>query len=211
MLALVSGGVTYATTPLPRFPAQSLTTQIQYSDGTSFATFATENRVEVSLDRVPKHVQDAVVAAEDADFWTNGGVSLRGTGRALCGREIILAQKLGRSGGKAEILHGYLNTIYFGRGAWGVQSASKPIREDRRQTERLRGRGARRVIKDPTNFDAHNKPASAKGRWAYVLASNDAWRRGATGVLGRRIEQELLALGFTEQQVTCGWPPQWCR
>jgi len=269
LLGLAGGGIVYASTALPEFPAQSLTTQLRYSDGTQFATFATENRVEVALDDVPPHVRNAVVAAEDAGFWSNGGVSLRGTGRAIWGlvtgdpdagggstitqqyvrnaldltrgrsytrkaKEIILAQKLSRSTTKHKILEGYLNTIYFGRGAWGVQSAAKAYfgtSVDRLDIAEAAVLAA--VIKDPTNFDPQHEPVSARGRWAYVLdrmaangfltaaqraeqtyptsavlrdgpASTTAWRAGSTGVLGRRIEQELLAIGFSEQKINTG-------
>jgi penicillin-binding protein 1A len=40
-------------------------------------------------------------------------------------REAILAVKLERTMSKEEILAGYLNTVYFGHGAYGVQAASR--------------------------------------------------------------------------------------
>ncbi|MFT4265114.1 MAG: transglycosylase domain-containing protein, partial [Nocardioides sp.] len=40
-------------------------------------------------------------------------------------KEAFLSLKLQRQKSKQEILEGYLNTIYFGRGAYGVQAASK--------------------------------------------------------------------------------------
>src|SRR5450756_1712799 len=39
--------------------------------------------------------------------------------------EVLLAIKMGRSMPKEEILQGYLNTIYFGRGAYGIQAAAR--------------------------------------------------------------------------------------
>ena len=44
-----------------------------------------ENRKLVPLDDVPKHVQDAVIATEDADFWTHKGVNWRAIARAYVG------------------------------------------------------------------------------------------------------------------------------
>ena len=40
-------------------------------------------------------------------------------------KELFLAIKMGRELSKEEILKGYLNTIYFGRGAYGIQAAAK--------------------------------------------------------------------------------------
>ncbi|KAM9915191.1 hypothetical protein OXX59_010614, partial [Metschnikowia pulcherrima] len=40
-------------------------------------------------------------------------------------REAILAVKITQKQDKPEILGNYLNTIYFGRGAYGIQAAAK--------------------------------------------------------------------------------------
>jgi membrane peptidoglycan carboxypeptidase len=40
-------------------------------------------------------------------------------------RELFLAYKISKEMSKEDILAGYLNTIYFGHGAYGVQAASK--------------------------------------------------------------------------------------
>ncbi|MPZ71725.1 MAG: PASTA domain-containing protein [Nitriliruptorales bacterium] len=44
-----------------------------------------ENRKLVPLDEVPKRVQDAVIATEDADFWDHRGVNWRAIARAYVG------------------------------------------------------------------------------------------------------------------------------
>ena len=49
--------------------------------------------------------------------------SERTAGRKI--RELILAMKMGREVPKEKILEGYLNTIYFGRGAYGIEAAAK--------------------------------------------------------------------------------------
>lgn len=40
-------------------------------------------------------------------------------------REIIISLKLGQEQSKEQILEGYLNTVYFGRGAYGVEAAAQ--------------------------------------------------------------------------------------
>ena len=40
-------------------------------------------------------------------------------------REIVIALKLGQEVSKEQILEGYLNTVYYGRGAYGIQAAAK--------------------------------------------------------------------------------------
>ena len=44
------------------------------------------NRRQVPLEEVPDHLQNAVLAAEDREFWTNKGFSFTGFGRAVIGQ-----------------------------------------------------------------------------------------------------------------------------
>ncbi|HEU5084424.1 MAG TPA: transglycosylase domain-containing protein [Acidimicrobiales bacterium] len=54
------------------------------ADGTLIATLREEeNRAPVSIDELPQHVIDAVLAVEDADFYDHKGVNVRSTMRAL--------------------------------------------------------------------------------------------------------------------------------
>ena len=52
-------------------------------DGTELATFAVEDRREISFDEIPQLMIDAQVAAEDQTFWTNPCVDLRSIVRAV--------------------------------------------------------------------------------------------------------------------------------
>jgi penicillin-binding protein 1A len=117
-----------------------------------------ENRVPVSINKIPKNLQDAFVAAEDARFYQHIGIDPRGIMRAVWSnitdrgvseggstitqqlaknallsqertlkrkiQEAILALQIERQYSKNEILELYLNQIYFGQGAYGVQSAA---------------------------------------------------------------------------------------
>jgi len=54
------------------------------ADGTLIATLREEeNRAPVSIEELPEHVIDAVLAVEDADFFDHKGVNVRSTVRAL--------------------------------------------------------------------------------------------------------------------------------
>ena len=57
---------------------------IYASDGSELAKIVPPegNRTEVTLDQIPKHVRDAVLAAEDRDFYSNPGFSIAGFARA---------------------------------------------------------------------------------------------------------------------------------
>ena len=62
--------------PLPR------RSQILAADGSRIGEFYSENRVLVPLSQVPDHVQDALLAIEDARYYDHHGVDLQGTARA---------------------------------------------------------------------------------------------------------------------------------
>ncbi len=75
----------YYWTRIPQADAMlsARATVVYYSDGkTEIGRFSIRNRVVVSIDRVPRHLQLAVLAAEDRSFEMHQGVSLRDTARA---------------------------------------------------------------------------------------------------------------------------------
>ncbi|HYF73970.1 MAG TPA: transglycosylase domain-containing protein, partial [Nocardioides sp.] len=88
-------------------------------------------------------------------------------------KEAILSLKLQREMSKSEILHGYLNTIYFGRGAYGVQAAAEAFfAKDVGDLSLRESAVLACVINNPSRFDpANGKEAreALKGRYAYVL------------------------------------------
>jgi len=140
-----------------RPPASS---QIYDTNGNLIANVhATENRVLVKINKIPKDLQNAFVAVEDARFYDHYGVDPRGILRAVWAnftdgsvseggstitqqlaknayltqertlkrkvQEMFLALQLERQYTKQEILELYLNQIYFGQGAYGVQAAAQ--------------------------------------------------------------------------------------
>lgn len=48
-----------------------------------YTTLSEERRVPVTIDKIPKHLQQAFIAIEDNRFYEHGGIDYRGTARAL--------------------------------------------------------------------------------------------------------------------------------
>jgi len=141
-------------------------------------------------------------------------------------REAFLAVKLARTQDKDTILANYMNTIYWGRDSYGIEAASRayfgiPASElNVSQGALLAG-----VIPSPNNFDPRVSPEQAERRWNYVLdgmvttgaltqAERDAQvfpetvpftrsdrYAGPTGYLLDMVRRELVAEGFTEEEL----------
>ncbi len=58
------------------------TTRIYAADGNQVASYALEQRVVLRPDEIPEHFKKAVVAAEDAEFYSHGGVDPKAVVRA---------------------------------------------------------------------------------------------------------------------------------
>jgi len=119
-----------------------------------------ENRTTLTYAQMPKVMIQAVIAAEDRDFFQHNGIDPFGIARALYRdisktsgarqggstitqqyvkltyltsertltrklKEAALAVKLERKLTKQQILERYLNEVYFGRGAYGVEAAAR--------------------------------------------------------------------------------------
>src|SRR5215207_432863 len=111
--------------------------------------FEGQNRKMASLSEMPPHLLDAVVAKEDERFREHGGVDLR-AGKAVEGASTItqqyvrnaylsqdrsIARKIKdaliaieverKQDSKDQIIADYLNTVYFGNNAYGVEAAAE--------------------------------------------------------------------------------------
>ncbi|MGW5727329.1 transglycosylase domain-containing protein [Nocardia beijingensis] len=162
------------------------------------------NRTPVPLSDVPRPVRDAVLSAEDRNFYTNPGYSTSGFLRAardnLLGkdnagggstitqqyvknaflgsertvtrkmRELIIAAKMARQWSKDDILAAYLNTIYYGRGSYGIGAAAK-VYFDKQVNQLTLAEGAvlAALIRTPSILDPETHLADLKARWRYVL------------------------------------------
>ena len=93
--------------------------------------------------------------------------------------EAILSLKLQKQQSKQEILQGYLNTIYFGRGAYGVQAAAQAyFGVDADQLTPAPERGAASVLNNPSQFDPANGKSQQGGAARRATATCwPAWRR----------------------------------
>ncbi len=169
-LMLVAGAagvaVAYSKTPVPSQPqlaAIQAASTVYFSDNkTRVGQFGTFDRQPLAYSQIPAVLRNAVVAAEDKNFYHEGGISptgivraayndLTSSGGSLQGgstitqqlvrnyyanigtaqtlsrkvKEIFVAQKLAQQKSKAWILTQYLNTVYFGDGAYGVGAAAQ--------------------------------------------------------------------------------------
>ena len=96
VLPLLTFGMAYLFVDVPK-PGDIRTSQVSTilaSDGSEIAKIVPPegNRVDVDIAQVPVQVRNAVMAAEDRDFYTNPGFSISGFARAvrnnLFGRDI---------------------------------------------------------------------------------------------------------------------------
>ncbi|HHV94648.1 MAG TPA: penicillin-binding protein 1A [Firmicutes bacterium] len=60
-----------------------LTTYVYDANGEVLTRFFTENRVEVSIDRIPRYLHDAILAAEDDGFYEHHGIDFKAVVRAV--------------------------------------------------------------------------------------------------------------------------------
>ena len=93
-------------------------------------------------------------------------------------REAILALKIDQSQSKDEILENYLNTIYFGRGSYGIQEAAESyFGIDAADLTLDQAALLVAIIPSPSNWDPAVNPDQAMARWERVLRrmAEDEW------------------------------------
>ena len=85
-------------------------------------------------------------------------------------REAILAVKLDHAFSKEEILGKYLNTVYFGNGAYGIQAAAQTYWGiPARRLDTVQSATLAALISSPGSFDPIQHPDQAKARRDLVL------------------------------------------
>jgi membrane peptidoglycan carboxypeptidase len=236
---------------------------ITYADGSPMATIGETNRTIVPLAKVPENVRWAVLAAEDRRFYTDSGISFRGTIRAALNdikggdtqggsgitqqyvknaylnnertlsrklRELAIAVKLDREYSKDQILEWYLNTIYFGRGAYGIEAASRAyFGVDVDKLTVTQGAMLAGLIQAPADYDPATALKLATDRWNYVLDGMVTIKKlsatdraaqvfpptiapttaqlggtGPTALIVRQVRAELSKIGIDESTLNTG-------
>src|SRR4029077_8363338 len=101
-------------------------------------------------------------------------------------RETITAARVESTLSKDQILELYLNSVYLGRGSWGIERAARNY-FNKSASELTVEEGAllAGLTKGPNYFSPDRQPARAQGRLAYVLG-----RMQGDGVLGGAERQE---------------------
>jgi membrane peptidoglycan carboxypeptidase len=90
-------------------------------------------------------------------------------------KEAVVSLKISRQKSKDEILTGYLNTVYFGRGAYGVQTAAKTyFRKSAKDLNIKEAAALTAILNNPNGFDPEKAGTDAGGtellgRYQYVL------------------------------------------
>jgi membrane peptidoglycan carboxypeptidase len=146
-------------------------------------------------------------------------------------KEAFLSLKLQRTQSKSEILQGYLNTIYFGRGAYGIQAAAQAyFDKDAKDLNVREGAALAAILNSPENYDpADGKDAKDRlfGRYQYVVngmgeeemlpadVADQAAQRlpkfpkqqiqdsygGQRGHMLTLVKKQLRAQGFTDSEI----------
>jgi penicillin-binding protein 1A len=114
--------------------------------------------------------------------------------------EALIALKLEREYSKNEILAKYLNTVYFGHGAYGVQAAARTYFDgDIEEVGLLQAAQLAGLLAAPTRWDPLEHPTAAARRRTYVLQ-----RMADEGYIseGRARRLQHTALRTAEQRDT---------
>ncbi len=271
LLPVIGFVIVYLMTPIPTSAQPTAKAQqsvFLYNDGkTVIARTGSFDRRPVDLAAVPRPVRDAVISAENRSFYSDSGVSMKGSARAVwatltggsmqggstitqqmvrnyysglsqqrtAGRklkEIMIALKVSREKNKDWILQQYLNTIYFGRDAYGIESAAQAYyNKDVKNLTPAEGAYLAAAIQVPTYAGDPSSPgtrAYMQARWQYVVSgmaqmgtvseAQAAQMRfpmpsrqkqksifaGDKGYMVSQAKAELRRMGYTDNQINMG-------
>ena len=253
--------------PDPNAYVNSQSTIIQYSNGEEIGRIGSQNRQILPLAKIPLDLRNAVMAAEDRNFYSNQAFSVTGIARALINnlksgslngeggstitqqyaktaflspsrtiqrkiKELVISLKLENSLSKDQILENYLNTIYFGRGSYGVQTASQQyFNRNADQLSLSQIAVIASILRSPGYYDpslSKENEVRLKNRFDYVIngmlekkwiTPEDAAKTkfpaviprtksgqlsGPKGHIVAAVQKEMGKLGFSEDQLLVG-------
>jgi len=147
-------------------------------------------------------------------------------------KELVISLKLENALTKDQILENYLNTIYFGRGSYGVQTAAQQyFNRNANQLTISQSAVIASILRSPGYYDPALSKENAKrleGRFAYVIQGmlDKKWitaaeakaaklppvaprttagqLSGPKGYIIDAVQKELSKLGFTQDQLLVG-------
>jgi len=122
-------------------------------------------------------------------------------------REIIVASRVERTLSKSEILELYLNSIYLGRGAWGIELASRNYFGKPASALTLQeGAMLAGLPKGPTYYGPDRHPDRAQERLAYVLdRMQEDGDAGAAAIAGGKVSLPQMVAYTQAQQRDSGY------
>ena len=241
-------------------------TIIKYSNGAEIGRIGAQNRTIVPLAKMPLHLRQAVLAAENRNFYSEHAFSPSGFARAVIDniktlgrggggstitqqyaktafltqertitrkiKELVIAIKLENSLSKDQILENYLNTIYFGRGSYGVETAAQQyFNRSAKNLNLAQSAVIASILRSPGYYDpqySKDNLTRLQSRFEYVLAgmvkagwiteatakstkfpqimpaTSEGWLSGPKGYLIEMVRAELVKRGFTDEQLMKG-------
>ncbi len=187
-------------------------TRIYAADGQLVGVFAAERREIVAVDKIPKHLLQAFVSAEDQRFYDHGGMDFLGMLKAVADklihpmsklrgastitqqvaksllatqetfaaasartlsrkiREALLARDLEANLEKSDILYIYVNQIFLGNKAYGIQAAAQHyFRKNVWDLSLAEMATIAGLPQRPSAYSPHTQPEAALARRRYVL------------------------------------------
>jgi penicillin-binding protein 1A len=185
--------------------APSVGSRVYAGDDEFITEFQAEKRIFVPLQQIPPTLRNAIIAVEDARFYSHFGVDVRGIARAAYAnfrhgrvveggstitqqlakvlfltpdrsfsrkvKEALLAFELEKRYSKDRLLELYLNQVYMGHGAFGVEAAARMYFGKSVQELSLPEAAMLAALpRSPGNYSPFERPELAQRRRAIVVS-----------------------------------------
>ncbi|MFC0601721.1 transglycosylase domain-containing protein [Streptomyces palmae] len=238
LVAAAGIGLMLVQVPDPAAAAESQKNVYYWADGRQMVVSGggDYNRQIVPLSKIPKSMQSAVIAAENASFYSDSGVDPMGIARAVVNMakggatqsgstitqqyvkntylgqeqtlkrkvtELFISVKVGWTQDKDDILAGYLNTAFYGRGAYGIQAASRAYYgKDSEELNPSESAFLAATLNGPNLYD----PAGGIGRIATKKLNTERATNRWKWILKREVETGHMTEADRAKWVDKGFP-----